>query len=88
MRADPAAPVEPWRSFLEDLDGLERNAERDREDVLRLAAGGHLDPQVLGSRYHEELRPYLLNKHSWHDKTLELWLEMAWPSRQKRGDES
>jgi hypothetical protein len=22
----------------------------------------------------------LLNKLSWHDKTLELWIEMAWPS--------
>jgi hypothetical protein len=39
-------------------------------------------------RYHEELRPYLLNKHSWHDKTLKLWLEMAWPSRPKGNDES
>ena len=62
------------------LSKLERNAERDREDVLRLARAGYLDPQVLKDRYHEELRPYLLSKIPWHDKTLELWLEMAWPT--------
>lgn len=64
------------------LSKLERNGERDREDVLLLARAGYLDPQVLRTRYYEELRPYLLNKHSWHDKTMELWLEMAWPSGQ------
>ena len=59
---------------------LERNAERDREDVLRLARAGFIDRLVLRTRYYEELRPYLLSKHSWHDKTLELWLKMAWPT--------
>ena len=58
----------------------ERNAERDREDVLRLAGAGYIDPQVLKDRYYEELRPYLFSKLPWHDKTLELWLEMAWPT--------
>jgi G:T-mismatch repair DNA endonuclease (very short patch repair protein) len=62
------------------LSKLERNAERDREDVLRLAHAGYINREVLQRRYHEELRPYLLNKLSWHDKTLELWLEMAWPT--------
>ena len=62
------------------LSKLERNAERDREDVLRLAGAGYIDPQVLKDRYYEELRPYLLSKLPWHDKTLELWLEMAWPT--------
>lgn len=93
VRMFPSAPWKRLKLFALDatdiaLSKLERNAERDREDVLRLAGAGHLDPQVLRNRYHEELRPYLLNKHSWHHKTLELWLEMAWPSRQKRGDES
>jgi Nucleotidyltransferase of unknown function (DUF6036) len=62
------------------LSKLERNAERDREDVLRLAQAGLVDPHVLKERYYAELRPYLLSKLSWHDKTLDLWLQMAWPS--------
>jgi hypothetical protein len=89
-RLTPMFPSAPWQRlklFALDatdiaLSKLERNAERDREDVLRLARAGFIDPQVLKTRYYEELRPYLLNKHSWHDKTLELWLEMAWPSQQ------
>lgn len=62
------------------LSKLERNVERDREDFLRLARAGYINPQVLKDRYYEELRPYLLSRLSWHDKTLELWLEMAWPT--------
>jgi hypothetical protein len=62
------------------LSKLERNAERDREDVLALARAGLLDPETLKERYYAELRPYLLSKLSWHDKTLDLWLNMAWPS--------
>jgi hypothetical protein len=62
------------------LSKLERNVERDREDFLRLARAGFIDRQVLKDRYFEELRPYLLSRLSWHDKTLELWLEMAWPT--------
>jgi len=64
------------------LSKLERNAERDREDVLCLGRAGYIDPQVLKDRYYQELRPYLLSKVPWHDKTLELWLEMAWPTTQ------
>ena len=80
-----SAPWKRLRLFALDatdlaLSKLERNAERDREDVLRLARSGYLDPRVLRDRYIQELRPYLLSKLPWHDKTLELWLEMAWPS--------
>ena len=46
------------------LSKLERNAERDREDVLRLARAGLLDPHILKDRYYAELRPYLLSKLS------------------------
>jgi hypothetical protein len=63
------------------LSKLERNAERDREDVVRLARAGYLKPQVLNERYVQELRPYLLSYIPWHDKTLDLWIEMAWPTR-------
>jgi hypothetical protein len=58
------------------LSKLERNSDRDREDVLRLAQAGYIDSDVLKARYLEEVRPYLLNKHEWHDQTLELWIEM------------
>jgi hypothetical protein len=85
IRMFPSAPWKRLRLFALDatdiaLSKLERNAERDREDVLRLAHAGYINREVLQRRYHEELRPYLLNKLSWHDKTLELWLEMAWPT--------
>jgi hypothetical protein len=58
------------------LSKLERNSDRDREDVARLARAGYIDGKVLKARYYEELRPYLLNKEEWHDQTLELWIEM------------
>jgi len=81
----PSAPWSRLTLFALDatdiaLSKLERNAERDREDVLRLARAGHIDPEVLKDRYYKELRPYLLSNLPWHDKTLELWLEMAWPT--------
>ena len=86
-RRFPSAPWQRLKLLALDatdiaLSKLERNAERDCEDVLRLAGAGYIDPQVLKDRYYEELRPYLLSKVPWHDKTLELWLEMAWPTTQ------
>lgn len=84
-RMFPSAPWKRLSLFALDatdiaLSKLERNVERDREDFLRLARAGYIDRQVLKDRYYEELRPYLLSRLSWHDKTLELWLEMAWPT--------
>lgn len=87
-RLIPMFRISPWshlQLFALDatdlaLSKLERNAERDREDVLRLAQAGLVDPHVLKERYYAELRPYSLSKLSWHDKTLDLWLQMAWPS--------
>jgi hypothetical protein len=58
------------------LSKLERNGDRDREDLLRLARAGLVDAQTLKARYFEEVRPYLLCRQSWHDQTLNLWLEM------------
>jgi hypothetical protein len=85
VRMFPSAPWKRLQLFALDatdvaLSKLERNAERDREDVIRLARAGHINPNVLKQRYFEELRPYLLSKVTWHDKTLDLWLEMAWPT--------
>ncbi len=62
------------------LSKLERNAERDREDVLNLARAGHLNREILRDRYWEELRPYFLSRQEWHDKTLDLWIDMCWPA--------
>jgi hypothetical protein len=81
-------PSSPWKRlslFALDatdiaLSKLERNADRDREDVVRLARAGLIEPGMLKQRYVEELRPYLLSKLPWHDKTLEFWIEMAWPT--------
>ena len=41
------------------LSKLERNYERDRDDVQRLAAAGRINPKVLRERYKKELRGYL-----------------------------
>ncbi len=62
------------------LSKLERNAERDRDDVLRLARAGLLNAGTLKTRYEEELRPYLIGRVDWHDKTAQLWLDMCWPT--------
>ena len=87
-RLQPMFPDESWRRLrllaLDPTDialsKLERNADRDRDDVLRLARAGLVDAQTLKARYYEEVRPYLLSRESWHDKTLELWLEMISPA--------
>jgi hypothetical protein len=84
-RLQPMFPDESWkrlRLLAMDptdiaLSKLERNAERDRDDVLRLARAGFVDAQALKARYFEEVRPYLLGRESWHDQTLDLWLEMV-----------
>jgi hypothetical protein len=60
------------------LSKLERNLERDRDDVQRLAQTGHLKADVLQERYWRELRPNLLAHEERHDLTLRLWLESYW----------
>src|SRR5581483_2998729 len=49
------------------LSKLERNFDRDRDDVQRLARAGYLKPGILKERYLKELRPNLLSRHLWHD---------------------
>jgi hypothetical protein len=39
------------------LTKLERNWDRDRNDVQQLARAGHLNPEILRERYYRELRP-------------------------------
>ena len=57
------------------LSKLERNSDRDQDDVLHLAQWVPLLPDLLEHRYREEMRPYLSNAER-HDLTLHLWLEM------------
>jgi hypothetical protein len=81
-------PDESWKRLrllaLDPMDialsKLERNADRDRDDVLRHAGAGLVDAHALKARYFEEVRPYLLSKLSWHDQTLDLWLGMISPA--------
>jgi G:T-mismatch repair DNA endonuclease (very short patch repair protein) len=61
------------------LSKLERNMERDRDDVQQLAHAGHLRADILRERYYAELRPNLLAHEGRHDLTLRLWLESYWP---------
>jgi len=58
------------------LSKLDRNAERDREDVYHLARTAPLDLDVLKGRYDDEMRPYLgddIQKRA--DGTLRWWVE-------------
>lgn len=55
------------------LSKLERNSQKDRDDVAFLAASLHLRSEVLRERYRKELRPYVASEAR-HDLTLELCL--------------
>jgi hypothetical protein len=57
------------------LSKIERNIERDRDDVKFLAAAVALDLDILKRRYADELRPYLGIPER-EDLTLKLWVEM------------
>jgi hypothetical protein len=78
-------PAAQWRNLtLLALDAtdlalskLERNSDRDRDDFLRLVKAGLIDRTAFQQRYAEELRPYLLARHEWHDQTFALWIAMA-----------
>src|ERR1043165_7175424 len=57
------------------LSKLERNTQRDRDDVKHLARTVPLDLNVLQERYQKELRPDLGSPRR-EDLTLKLWIEM------------
>lgn len=56
------------------LSKIERNTQRDRDDVKHLARSVPLDLNVLKERYEKELRPDLGNPKR-EDLTLQLWIE-------------
>jgi hypothetical protein len=78
-------PWERLRLFALDpydvaLAKLERNLQHDRDDVLYLAQAVPLDLDLLRTRYHRELRPYL-GRPEREDLTLQLWIEMIQETR-------
>lgn len=64
------------------LAKLERNIQRDRDDVKHLAKVVPFDLQILKSRYETELRPILGNPTR-EDLTLKLWIEAIEEERAK-----
>jgi hypothetical protein len=57
------------------LTKLERNIQRDRDDVRHLARKVPFDLTILKHRYQKELRLYL-GRPDREDLTLKLWIEM------------
>lgn len=58
------------------LSKLERNTAKDRDDADYLFRSQGLDVDVLRTRYKNELRHNLIGNINWHDKTLDLWIEI------------
>ncbi len=65
------------------LTKLERNSQRDRDDVFYLAEIVPLDLAVLRARYQEEMRPYLPNQQR-EDLRLQLWIDVIEERRAPR----
>ena len=61
------------------LTKLERNFDKDRQDVQSLAAAGFIDEATLRERYATEYRPNLAAGAEKQDLTMQLWVEMCWP---------
>jgi hypothetical protein len=65
------------------LAKIERNIDRDREDVKFLARAIPFDLQILEERYVKELRPFLGIPER-EDLTLRLWIEMIEEMRNQK----
>jgi hypothetical protein len=65
------------------LSKLERNIQRDRDDVLHLARTVPLEVEVLKDRYQKELRWQLGNPER-DDPTLQLWIDAIEEERSKQ----
>jgi hypothetical protein len=66
------------------LSKLERNIQRDRDDVKYLARTVSFDLDLLKARYEKELRPYLAIPER-EDLTLQLWFETIVEDLKTRG---
>ena len=65
------------------LSKLERNSQRDRDDVKFLARTVPFDLQTLKRRYEKELRPNLGNPKR-ENRTIQLWIEAIEEERAKQ----
>lgn len=61
------------------LSKLERNSPKDQSDVEYLVKTVPLSAGLLQERYEREVQPNLMARQSWHDGTLEMWLEAYFP---------
>jgi len=57
------------------LSKFERNSEKDRDDLLRLASVADFDPQEFEGIYEEEFKLYVKDR-LFHRTTFEFWLEL------------
>jgi hypothetical protein len=67
------------------LSKLERNGQKDRDDVRFLARSVPLDPEVLKRRYATELR-WQLGRPEREDLTLRLWIEIILEDKEGNTD--
>jgi hypothetical protein len=67
------------------LSKLERNLQRDRDDVKHLARTVPLDLGLLRERYEKELRPYLAIPER-ANLTLRLWVEAVTEDSKRTGN--
>ncbi len=65
------------------LSKLERNIQRDRDDVKHLASFVPLELEILKERYAKELR-WQLGNPAREDLTLQLWIEMIEENRMRQ----
>ncbi len=63
------------------LTKLERNFDRDRQDVQALASSAFINEATLRERYVREYRPNLASGEKNLDLTMKLWVEMCWPTK-------
>src|SRR5262249_28898894 len=57
------------------LSKLTRNLPVDREDVAYLVKTVPLDPEILKTRWEQELRPIVIGDVNKHEQTLRMWIE-------------
>ena len=55
---------------------LQRNIERDREDVKHLARTGLITVEQLRDRYESEMRPYIALPEQRTDPIIKFWADM------------
>ena len=55
---------------------LQRNIERDREDVKHLARVGLITSGELRDRYEKEMRPYIALPEQRTDPIIKFWVDM------------